>query len=501
MNTSTISQQCMEMMNVKIVGDIVPPLWKKYLKIPNKPAKDSATHKPERVDQDAISILSELVYWQTPTIVRNEQTGSVVEVRQKFKADKIQKSYKGLSNYHGFNKRRVKEAIDRLADLGIVTREFRTVNTGDLVLSNVMFLEVIAQALNYISNTIPTTDPSYAITKEGVRGLGIGGTSLGGTYTENTTETTTIHSKECICASERSAQEAKDFEIQEEHWNPKDQAKPEQDMNSSNNLGPPSGQTMPETLRDQGKTFKAKAKPKKVYGPCPLKYEPYLEDWEYHTGRVFRGMNGSYTKAWKSIQKAVLGKLFNESDTPTIDSKFYTYELTPDDFAYALKNFALMRNNADYHPQDKTKIKRISLDTFFYNPYNPGQNKSYFITCLSQQPEPLIAKMKDPDPEYTDVIVDLFQKQCDMNLSNGGRKHAILCTKKLTKFFDDNKHQINYYDSQYSFIYQQVEALIDTLQRNSSPTRPIQPIYLHTDLTYNKFLPNRLKEINAMHMS
>jgi len=120
---------------------------------------------------------------------------------------------------------------------------------------------------------------------------------------------------------------------------------------------------------------------------------------------------------------------------------------------------------------------------------------------LAESPKLLTATIHDPDPEYTDMVIELFQKRCDIDLSNGGKHHAILCTKKLIKFFEDNKHEINYYENQYQFIPQQVDVLIDVLEKNSSSDKPINPIYIHSDLTFTKLLPNHLKEINAMRVN
>jgi len=278
---------------------------------------------------------------------------------------------------------------------------------------------------------------------------------------------------------------------------------PEQNSKSSINIGPPNScRSKTELLKSKSKSYKPKRKPKKEYPPCPKKYEPYLEAWEYHTGKVFRGMNSSYAKSWKVIRDAVLGKFFNNSNTPTINNRFFGYKLTLDDFIYTLENFNLIRNNADYYPKDKTKIKRISLDTFFYNAFNPNtKNKSYFIDCLTEEPKLLVATIKDPDPEFTSVVIDMFQKHHDLDLSNGGRQHAIRCMQRLTKFFKDNKEEILYYDNQYAFLPQQVGALVDMFHKNSSPDYPINPIYLHSDLTYNKLLPNYLREINAMRVN
>ncbi|OYT14612.1 MAG: hypothetical protein B7C24_17455 [Bacteroidetes bacterium 4572_77] len=138
------------------------------------------------------------------------------------------------------------------------------------------------------------------------------------------TETTTIHSKECICASERSAGEDGKLNSNDKSLNIQNTTKPTKINKLSKSLDPSNKPlTNSETLRTKSKTFKSKSKPKKEYAPCPEKYEPYLDAWEQYTGRTFQGMNGVYTKGWKTIRKVTLGTFFSKTNTPTIDSRFF----------------------------------------------------------------------------------------------------------------------------------------------------------------------------------
>ena len=543
MNTNNISQQCLKMMNVNITGDIVPPLWKKYLKVPNRPAANSKTHKPERIDQDAISILSELVYWQTPTVVRNEQTGHIVEIRQKFKADKIQKSYQSLGDYHGFNKRRAKEALDRLTDQLFVTREFRTIKTGDLVLSNVMFLEVISEAVDYISNTIPNTNPSYAITREGVRHLDIGGTSLEDTYTEITTEITNSCSKEQQYVSknrniEKEILNSKDETLEVHHTKPgqnhtknnplniADPARPEQ--NQTQSIGSPkSGRARPRSKQDKplgsnsdavvGKqdTIKPDAKnfaptksqllrdsvkfrrpAKKKEQPveeCPEKLKPFMDIFEKNTGRKFRGVTVTSTKSWKAIRDMLNGNYYTEAKYPDLDPKYFDYEMTENEFEQMTKQFGTMRNNASFNPRNKKPLQNITPKTFFYNEEAPFM-KSYFIFCLENSLQPLAKQLQDIDPEYTEIVIAQCQNRFGWDLSNGGRNSAIRCTQRLTQFFEDNRHNLSQYDYFYGTAQNQVKELLDMLESYDAKGLSAKEAYLYSDKTYNEFFPEYLKQ-------
>lgn len=195
-NKNELPEQCVKMAKVSLIGDITPPTWRKYLKIPNKPTKGSKVHRPERIDHHAITILAELSYWQRPSIIRDEATGAVIGMKKRFKNDKIQKSYADLAESHtNGNKRQVKEATDRLEDLGLIIKEFRTIKVGNILISNVLFIEVNADAVDYISNTIPTEDMSYETTKEVLHCFVTPPTPNCNTYTETTPEITPPETK------------------------------------------------------------------------------------------------------------------------------------------------------------------------------------------------------------------------------------------------------------------------------------------------------------------
>jgi hypothetical protein len=70
------------MAKINISGDIIPKIWYKKLKYPSG--------KPYLI---AIIILSDIVYWYRPTEIRDENTGSIIGYKKKFKADKLQRNY------------------------------------------------------------------------------------------------------------------------------------------------------------------------------------------------------------------------------------------------------------------------------------------------------------------------------------------------------------------------------------------------------------------------
>ena len=131
-----------EISRLSFQGNIISHNWYKNIVLPNG--------KP---DLAAIVILGDVVYWYKETIIRDEDTNEITERRNKFAADKLQKTYAAYADYFGLSNRQVKEAIDRLVGLGILTREFRNIRTkSGLTLSNVMYLEPVPAALHKIEN-------------------------------------------------------------------------------------------------------------------------------------------------------------------------------------------------------------------------------------------------------------------------------------------------------------------------------------------------------------
>jgi len=259
-----------------------------------------------------------------------------------------------------------------------------------------------------------------------------------------------------------------------------------------------------DRLRQGSKTIDS-SPPKKIkvqYKECPLRYRPFMDAWVEITGRKFRGFTPAYKNSWMAIRMAINGIFFSKGDTPCVDKKFYGDKLTLEDWIFALERFSLMRNNADYFPVKKDTPKQLSPKTFLYNAFLPEKytkSKSYFIECLENEPKKIQAmQLKDPDPDYTDAVVELCKKELGWDLSNGGRPTAIKCTQRLSKFFKEHKSRINDYSIHYRFPYQQIGELIAMLKKSESQEYPVKPIYLHGDLTYEKLFPAHLKHVGSL---
>jgi DnaD/phage-associated family protein len=116
---------------MKIEGNLVPNLWYKNI-----------TFSSGKAHFVAITLLADILYWYRPTLVRDE-SGGVIGTRTKFKGDMLQKSYQAFADTYGFTKRQVKEAVDFLVEHHLLVREFRTITTASIVLSNVMYVQPV----------------------------------------------------------------------------------------------------------------------------------------------------------------------------------------------------------------------------------------------------------------------------------------------------------------------------------------------------------------------
>ena len=74
-NTTKIVQEIGAM---NITGNVIPPLWYQNIKTP--------TGKTAFL---AINLLADIVYWYRPTIIRDEETGNIIEYKKKFAKDKL----------------------------------------------------------------------------------------------------------------------------------------------------------------------------------------------------------------------------------------------------------------------------------------------------------------------------------------------------------------------------------------------------------------------------
>ena len=131
-----------EMLEISFEGNIIPQAWYRTILRENG--------KPYLL---AITILSDIVYWYRPTIVRDEPTGQLVGIRKKFKSDALQKSYRAYSDLYGESKRSVKQAFDTLEAIGVIRRDFRDMRdeSDNILAVNIMYIYLNVDVLKALT--------------------------------------------------------------------------------------------------------------------------------------------------------------------------------------------------------------------------------------------------------------------------------------------------------------------------------------------------------------
>ncbi len=125
---------------MNFTGDIIPETW--YYTIVSKTGKANI---------NAINILADIVYWYRPREIR-EENGNSVKFVKKFKDDDfVQKSYDQLCQKFNLSQKQVRECLKLLESLGVVKRHFRNIRTSMGCCSNVMYIELIPEALEKLT--------------------------------------------------------------------------------------------------------------------------------------------------------------------------------------------------------------------------------------------------------------------------------------------------------------------------------------------------------------
>lgn len=180
-----MNEVCKEIAELNMTGNIVPIVWFENLQYET----GKGTKKAYIL---AILILSDIVYWYKPYEIRDEQTGRLIEYKQKFSSDKLQKSYKQYADLFGSTKIAVKSAVDFLIDKGLIKREFRDIFVRNKRLNNVMYLEPIYLKVKKITVSPEKNGDSKILTTPPQKKMG---TYTKTTHSENTHEIKKIKNK------------------------------------------------------------------------------------------------------------------------------------------------------------------------------------------------------------------------------------------------------------------------------------------------------------------
>ena len=117
-------------------GNVIPESWYKTVVSANG-----------RVNLLAVNLLGEIVYWYRPMEVRDERSGDVTWVKKFADEEYLQKSYAQICEKYNVSTKQAREALIVLEKLGVVKRHFRTIETEMGKCPNVMYIELIPDAL------------------------------------------------------------------------------------------------------------------------------------------------------------------------------------------------------------------------------------------------------------------------------------------------------------------------------------------------------------------
>lgn len=129
-----------QMGQIRITGNVTPQVWYKTI-----------TRKNGKPHLLAIAILSDIVYWYRPVEIRDESTGHITGYGKRFKWDMLQRSYDQFADFFGESKRSITEAVALLESLGIIRREFRTIEIGGMKYNNILFIDLFPEQLRRIT--------------------------------------------------------------------------------------------------------------------------------------------------------------------------------------------------------------------------------------------------------------------------------------------------------------------------------------------------------------
>ena len=132
-----------------ISGNVIPLSWYRHITRPNG--------KPYSI---AIELLADLVWWYRPVEERDELSGELIGYKKKFKADLLQRSYGAFSKVYGYTKDQVRDALERLQEIGLIYRDFRTIDLGGgRQANNVLYIGIYPQAIKKITYTLSDLNP------------------------------------------------------------------------------------------------------------------------------------------------------------------------------------------------------------------------------------------------------------------------------------------------------------------------------------------------------
>lgn len=388
---SELPETVQRISKMKITGNITPPSWYYRIRSKNKP------------DLLAIAILSDIIYWYRATEIRNELS-DVIGYSEKFRSDKLQKSYDQYANFFGTSKRQVAVSIKKLRDLKLISLEYRTLFFEKRPVSNVLFIDVLPDEIERITysdlEVVLGEISEYPLLQKNV----IGGTKKCRTYTKTTTETTTSSL-----------------------------TKVKEEVNSPSES---------PTLKEGATKRELLSKP--TNGITPVIFIPtdrasaVLSYW--NSKKLVHHEEG--TKRYKSTCK-----LIDEISSGTCKHPLFSgKKFKRIDFIKAIDSFALAALNSKYEPTDidrKRYFSKLCLKDFLIN---TRSDKSLFLCYLDKKPA-LAGTINNPDMSpvvqmLSDWYANNVEEKKNKEFTRKEWRDFTVAEVKLKEFLKENKNEL-----------------------------------------------------------
>ena len=176
------SESVLAIANLKFEGvTAIPDTW-----------YENITNKAGSADLLAIVLLSEIVYWHKLMPIYEEN--NLIGYAQKFAGKKLQKQTSDFSKKYKFSEKSVNEALNRLVDLSLITREFADVRKGDLIIQKRQFIDIVPAKIIKISSLEVSTKGKEGVNESYLRVSTKGKEGINESYSyTKTTDTKTTY--------------------------------------------------------------------------------------------------------------------------------------------------------------------------------------------------------------------------------------------------------------------------------------------------------------------
>lgn len=121
----------MAMQQLHLSGNVIPKMWYRTITYRNK--RGAYPHLL------AINILADICYWYRPAEIMDDKTGKIIGYQKRFKADRLQRSYRQLCEMFGCSEVQARDAINMLDARQLVLKEYRHSKGGRM--NWMMYLE------------------------------------------------------------------------------------------------------------------------------------------------------------------------------------------------------------------------------------------------------------------------------------------------------------------------------------------------------------------------